>query len=87
MAGSVCTPAARFSSIATRRLLCQQFGQLIDCSAPARGMAFDCIGSSEFLVPNDEFRLCPSRGDADAHFGFNTGMFVGRLYDPREDDL
>src|SRR5919198_6130238 len=73
--------------MATLRLLRQQFGQLIDRSAPARGMAFDCIGTSEFLVANDELRAWSIRRDGDAHFRFNVGMVVGRLYDPREDDL
>jgi hypothetical protein len=68
-------------------LLSEQLRQLVDSAAPARGVALDCISAPESLVADDEFRASAVRRDGDAYFGFNAGMFVGRFYDPGEDNL
>src|SRR6185437_3595700 len=63
----------------------QQLCQLIDCTAPAPGMALDRVDTRESLVANEELATAALRCDDDGDFRLNGSMFVGRLYDPGKD--
>src|SRR5579871_4529876 len=64
----------------------EQFCHLLEGATPALGVALDGVGTGQPRMTDEEFGSVTRRSDGHGDFGFDAGVRVGWLDDPREDD-